>query len=55
MTDRRSYLATVALAATGLAGCAEDTSEDSGDGKIGGPADEDARHHAVGSEAPLVR
>jgi hypothetical protein len=35
MTDRRSYLATVALAATGLAGCAADTSEDSGDGKIG--------------------
>jgi hypothetical protein len=36
MTDRRSYLATVALAATGLAGCAADPSGDSGDGKLGG-------------------
>ncbi|MFC4359202.1 hypothetical protein ACFO0N_14750 [Halobium salinum] len=36
MMDRRSYLATAALAATGLAGCAGTNPEDSGDAKLGG-------------------
>jgi hypothetical protein len=36
MTDRRTYLTAVALAATGVAGCTADTSEDSGDEKLGG-------------------
>lgn len=36
MTDRRTYLTTVALAAAGVAGCAADTSDDSGDAKLGG-------------------